>query len=503
MQDQAFRYQYRISRHAEKMQPATAPPARRQLLEGWTLELGADLPLARMQREDGSLFGLLFGIAVDGGGALLGSTVADAPDPRMGWDAVEDWVEAVSGRFGVLLSDGRETRFYCDPCGMIGAVYDPVAQRLASSLGLCLDRAIEDRDDYDHSAVESRGALYTLFDTRDKTARRMNPSCYLLLEDFTETRFWPRAHSIALIDGDLGRTYDGIIAQTQAVTEAIAKTHRTWLALSGGQDSRLLLAMAGPATRYIERSFTHISNFMGRIDASIAQRMAEGVGMAHETHDRRLHKANKAQARADEQTFLRGVGFAMRPPREISNGLNQMLPDGVVVFRGHQTDILRAVLADKIGDKARRRTPWQIKRLMPVPRDEFDATVHRRFHDRYDAWRRALPAFAEANSTDLMFLEIYYSSTVGCSFPACFRNFYMSPFNGRRQIGHAMAIDESYRKASFGVFDLIARSNPVLDRIPFDFELGPDLEKLNCATHVRQVVDPRRSGTKARRALMA
>ncbi|NEX45141.1 hypothetical protein [Pseudotabrizicola algicola] len=499
MQDKAFRYQYRISRQSEKMQPATAPPSRRQLLGGWTLELGSDLPLARLVRKDGSVFGLLFGIAVEERGALLTGVVKTAPDPAKGWDAVEQWVEGISGRFGVLMADGRETRFYCDPCGMIGAVYDPVARRLAASLALCLDRPVEDRDDYDHSAVAERGGVYTLFDTRDKTARRLNPSCYLSLETFTETRFWPRPDSIALVGGDLEHTYDAITAQTRAVMSAVAKAHRTWIALSGGQDSRLLLAMAGPAARYIESSFTHISNFMGRIDASIAQRMAEGVGIPHETHDRRAHKVSKAITQEDEATFLRAVGFPMRPPREISNGLNRLLPDGVVVFRGHQTDILRAVLADKIGSKARRRTHWQIKRLLPVPRDEFDATVHQRFHDRYEAWRRALPAYAEANSTDLMFLEIYYSSTIGCSFPGCSGNFFMSPFNGRRQIGHAMAIDETYRKASYSVFDLIARSNPVLEGIPFDFELGPDLGKLDCVHHVREVVTPRRSGTEARR----
>lgn len=503
MQDNAFRYQYRISRHAAKVPAATAPPCRSQVLDGWTLELGADLPLARLQRADGSLFGLLFGIAVDGEGALIAGTRNTAPDPSKGWETVERWVEDISGRYGVLLSDGRDVRFYCDPCGMIGAIYDPTAQRLASSLGLCLNRPIQDHDDLDHEAVAERGGLYTLFHTRDQHAVRMNPSCFLSLSDFAETRFWPRADSLVLVGDSLAQTYDAIVERTQKVTSAVAQAHRTWLALSGGQDSRLLLAMAGPALSHIDGSFTHVSNFMGRIDASIAARMAEKVGIPHEVHDRKLHKACPVAAQEDEQTFLRGVGFPMRPPREISNGLTRLLPDGAVVFRGHQTDILRAVLANKIGAKARKNSKWQIKRLMPVPRAEFNADVFQRYRGPYEAWRAALPDFAEANSTDLMFLEIYYSSTVGCAFPACSRNFYMSPFNGRRQIGQAMAIDETYRKASFGVFDLIARSHPGLASLPFDFELGSDLAKLNCAQHVHEVVAPRRSGTAERLAQLA
>lgn len=507
MQDRAFRYQYRVSRYAKpsaKTRDAKDAGANRaQLLEGWTLELGADLPLARLVRREGEVFGLLFGIAVDGDGALLAGKTDSAPDPRKGWDAVERWVEEITGRFGLLISDGKDVRFYTDPCGMIGAVYDPETKRLASSLALCLERAVEDRDDYDHSAIEERGGLYTVFDTRDRAVRRMNPSCYLSLTRFDETRFWPREGSIALVGGDLGKTYDAIIARTQQVTEAVARAHRTWIALSGGQDSRLLLAMAGPAVRHIEAGFTHVSNFMNRIDASIAERLAAQVGLRHEVHDKRKHKADPAAVAEDEARFLRGLGFKMRPHREISNGLITLLPDGAVVLRGHQTDILRAVLADRMGDRARTRTLWQIRRLLPVPRPEFGPTVHARLRPRYEAWRRALPAFAEVNSTDLMFLEIYYSSTVGCTFPAASRVFYMSPFNGRQQIGMAMAIDEGYRKSSFGVFDIIARSNPKLDAIPFDFEMGPDLDKLQCQQHMRKVVAPRLSATKARKARIA
>ncbi|MFN3845616.1 MAG: hypothetical protein ACK4RZ_07315 [Paracoccaceae bacterium] len=503
MQDHAFRYQYRISRRADQTHSATTATERSQLLDGWALELGADLPLVRLVRGDGSVFGLLFGIAVAGDGAVISAGEKVAPDPCHGWKSVEHWIEDISGRFGILLSDGHQVRFYCDPCGMIGVVYDATARRISSSLGLCLDRPIDDRDDYDHSAVADRGALYTLFDTRDKVARRMNPSSYLSLSTFTETRFWPRADSIALIDGDLEKTYDWISGRTQKVIAAIAQAYPTLISLSGGQDSRLLLAMAGPAVRHLKGSFTHVSNFMGRIDAAIAGRMAKHVGIRHEIHDRRLHKAHPEVVRDDEHAFVRGLGFPMRPYREISNGLIRQLPDGAVVLRGHQTDILRAVLADKLGRKARKNTRWQIKRLMPVPRAEFDASVHARFHDRYEAWRQALPAFAAANSTDLMFLEIYYSSTVGCSFPAASRVFYMSPFNGRRQIGHAMAIDEAYRKKSFAVFDLIARCNPGLDQLPFDFELGPDLSKLDCADHVRQALAPRRIRAPWARALAA
>ncbi|KEP69545.1 hypothetical protein DL1_03615 [Thioclava dalianensis] len=465
----------------------------------WSLYLGQSLSVARLLNPDRSTFGYVFGIAVDSDGEFLEGGYHDAPSPeRAGWPAFEQWIESLTGRWGALVTDQGATRFYTDPSGSIGAVYDRNSRSLAASLGLCLTREVVDHPDYDHSAVEERGGRYTLFDTRDATARRMNPNCYLDLSDFSETRYWPRPESIALHNGRLADSYDLLQERTEKVMTAIAHRRRAWLPLTGGQDSRLLLAMAGRALEKIESGFAHVSNYANRRDAAIGERLAARMGFAFERHDYRDHKTKKRRAEVDVANFHAGLGFPMKAPSELDNGLHLKLPAGAVIFRGHQTGLLRAVFSERIGAQARRRLPWQVRRLLAVPRPEFDSSVHRRFRGRYWAWLNALPPCAEANSTDLMMLEIFYPSSVGAIFPAWQRTFLMSPFNGRQQLGIVLAMDEEYRRGSHPVHDIVERFAPQLNDIPFDYELPAKLGTLYDPDHMAQVTQARREATSER-----
>lgn len=381
---------------------------------------------------------------------------------------------------------------------MIGAVYDEETRTVAASLALCLTRDVIDHPDYDHSAIEERGAKYSLFDTRDLYARRMNPSCYLNLGTFKETRFWPRPNTIKLEQDSLGKTYDWLGQRTESVIGAIAKRHKCWLPLSGGQDSRLLLAMAGQARSDIQMSYTHISNYSNRIDAIIAARLAHETGIKHEVHDKREHQTKRKRARIDTENFHTALGFKMPPSAEMKNGLHLKIPRNAVILRGHQTDILRAVFSNRIGERARNNTRWQLRRLLIVPQSEFNSEIWNLFRPRYETWLSSLPDYARKNSTDLMFLEMYYSSTIGCTFPAFYRNFWMSPFNGRAEIGRAMAIDEKYRHKSNAVHDIINRAAPILNDVPFDYELGATIGKIYDPEDVREMTRQRREAVCAR-----
>ena len=499
-----FRYQFVIARANDAIIGDGS-----ESLGGWVVNTGAALTTSRLIDANGRLHGILLGLAVDDKGQLITGDWTGAPDPDLGWQAVTDWIEGLTGRYGLLIRREGAMRFYTDPFGTIGAVHDPETRRLASSLALCLTRPIAVLPGYDHAAVAEGKALYTLFDTRDTTARRLNPNCFLDLDRFVEIRFWPRPSSIALHQGDLVQTYDCLARRTRAVFAALNARHRVWLPLSGGQDSRLLLAMAGDEARNIDRAFTHISNYANRIDAEIASQLARAAGVDHEVHDRRQHRTNHAVAAADEKTFRQALGFPMPAWREIGNGLHRRLPLDAVILRGHGTDLLRAVFSFRIGRRARRNTAWQLRRLRPgAPSATVDPGGQRRFQKRYEAWRTALPDWAEKNSSDLMFQEIYFSSTIGCTFPAYWRAFMMSPFCGRRQIGMSMAIDEALRRTSAPVFDIVYRMNPALHDVPFDFEnRGPiaqaKIDRIADPKINAQITQARRAATRERAAGLA
>lgn len=164
-------------------------------------------------------------------------------------------------------------------------------------------------------------------------------------------------------------------------------------------------------------------------------------------------------------------GSMVAPPNEYLNGNYLSLRDGAVVLRGHQTDLLRAVFVFRSNPKAWMRFGWQIKRLGIVPSDQFNSETRDRFAPEFAAWRATLPENAAPRAVDFMFLEVYYAATLGATFPALWRNFYISPFNSRKLISLSLKLDTQFRKMAYPVHDMTQMLNPALAGIPYDHEL--------------------------------
>jgi hypothetical protein len=492
-----YRYQYVIARA-----PMDTPGMQAHQFAGMHIRAGSGLPVARIRDRHGLAFGVLLGIGVDPGGLVTQNRRIDmvdlsAEDP---FRTIEDWIDNLAGRWTLLAAAGGVRRIYCDPAGTNGVLHNRRLGRVGSSLLLCLDDPVQDRPDYDHRLIETEGAKYTLFDTRDTRVRRMNPSCYLDIASFAETRYWPREDWAASVPPTLPQVYDEIITTASHATQTMIRSFPCALPLSGGRDSRLLAGFAGRAIHQVAQVYTHVNNYGTRQDAAIGALVAAALGVPHEIHDHREWRPDTETRGRLRDEFQIGLGYDAEPPGELRNGVAMQLADGALVLRGHQTDILRAVLLDKPGAAGRADLRWQVKRLMPVPMAKFTGEVYRRFRARYGRWLRALPETLREKSIDLMFLEIYYSSSIGAIFPALNRNFYISPFNSRRMVLLAMSIDDDYRKTSLAVDDLLYRLNPALHHVPLDYETGPSLDDLADPAYRRAAVRVRMARTAQRAA---
>lgn len=494
---QVYRYQYVIARNR-----VTTPGLKAHQFAGYHVHAGSGQPVSRVRDRHGMAFGLLLGLGVDPGGLVTPNRRIEAVD-LSGSDplgSIERWLDDLAGRWTLLAATNGARRIYCDPSGSNGVVFNPHNERIASSTLLCLDDPVQLHPDYDHRLVESGGAKYTLFDTRDIRVRRLNPSCYLDLASFAETRYWPRPDWAGSLPRSSGELYDEIIASASHVTQTLIGSFPTALPLSGGRDSRLLAGFAGRAIHKVGQVYTHINNYGTRQDAAIGALVAETLGTPHEVHDYRTVRPSPADLERLCTDFQIGLGHDAQPPGEVRNGTALQLADGALVLRGHQTDILRAVLLDRPGPDGRANLRWQIKRLMPVPFASFDGEVYGRFRPRYAQWLHGLPDHAQEKSIDLMFLEVYYSSSIGAIFPALNRNFYISPFNSRRLIQLAMSINDDYRKRSFAVDDLLYRMNPALHHVPLDYETGALIDDLASPAYQRAAARVRISRTVQRAA---
>lgn len=492
----AFRYQYVISKDRHDLPGFHNYPG-----QEWQLAAGADLPVCELADCDGHHLGYLLGIAV-GPKALIQEGANRLPvshDAADFWADFELWLTELAGRYGILLRAQRQTRFYADPVGMIGAVYNPKDRILAASTLMAITDPVQPNPKFDFDIIRDHGGKLSLFHTADVRVRRLNPNAYLDLGDFTEHRHWPGDECFALQDHEVLPAYNEIAARTAFNIAEITRAYPVSVPVTGGQDSRLILAFcqnnAAPQTHY----YSHINNYATRRDAALGGALCARLGLDHDTHDKRKSKMRKWR-RAEYQTswnLTHGVESAM--PMEYENGVILNLPEQNVVLRGHQTDLLRAVYVFKPkehwGDAS-----WQLARMLIVPKQMFTRELVDRFGDDFFSWQRALPANAMEKAADFMFLEIYYNATIGASFPALWRNFYMSPFNSRKLITLALSFPETTRRASEPVFDLIEHICPDLSGVPFDFELNADLAYLADPAHCEEVTKDRIAATRARLA---
>lgn len=490
-----FRYQYVLSREDEFIDGFTCHALRR-----WKLYTGSGLPVCELKDQNGVTIGLLVGIAV-GPETLLtqqtGTLPVNSRSPYF-WDRFEEFLVDVAGRYLFVMECRGKTRLYTDPVGMIGAVYNASDGYVAASPLLAIKRDIDPNPAFDFDLIENHGGRLSLFHTVDAHVRRLNPNRFLDLDTFAETRFWPRNEDFGAAPENPSEVYDEIISLASFNIGAIAKVHPCSLPVSGGQDSRLMLAFAEDHKAEIQQFYTHINNYATRRDAAIGSELCKVLGVDHETHDKRQHRIYPRTVRRTVWAYQLAFGAKMSPPKEYLNGVIDSVPDGNVILRGHQTDLLRAVFVFQ--PKENWRDPeWQIERLLIVPRNRFSSEIAEKYRADFVTWQNSLPDNAWDKAADFMFLEVYYNSSIGASFPALWKNFYMSPYNSRRLIGLSLLFDEDTRRRSQPVFDLIDAMNPALSEIPFDFEWTGSLDLIGDREMYAEVGKSRIRQTRRRR----
>jgi hypothetical protein len=490
----AFRYQYNLSTEQEDIYSFA-----HQQCGDWHVHNGDGLPVCRLRDKNGRHIGVVLGIAV-GPVGLISETSPFIPldsTQQQFWRKFEEYIVDVAGRYAFILVRGSQTRMYVDPVGMIGAVYNKEDRYVASSPLLAIKRPVRQNPKFDPTIIEKHAGKYSLFHTVDVGVKRLMPNHYLDLSNFKEKRFWPKTENFVEPGQTRMSIYSEIAARTQFNVNAISPNFTCAMPISGGQDSRLLLALAKSNLHNIEQIYTHINNYATRIDDAIGSALCETIGVDHETHDKRQYSMKRWETVLTNQMFNVSLGYPSTAPKEYLNGVIKGVEDGAVILRGHQTDLLRAVYVFAPEDRWR-EAEWQLERMLIVPRPMFNTDVIDTFKEDFLNWQSTLPKNALKKAADFMFLEVYYNSTVGTIFPALWRNFYVSPYNSRRLISLSLSFPEVVRRNSEPVFDIIQRFAPEISKIPFDHEIGAEISLLSDQEHVEKITKKRLSSTTKR-----
>lgn len=474
---QAFRYQYVIAPQRLDVEGMLVAQVGTQ----W-LHYGADLRRADLLDCNGRFFGICLGVAVDHDGrlpaeALSATFDSEAPDAL---DRLETYLPVLSGRYALITQLRGRAYFHCDPVGMIGAVYAPETRRIAASPFLCIDREVEPHPLYDHDAIRSGVGTYGFDHTCDKGIVRLNANHRLDLETFETTRFWPRRDDpFTAPPENYARIYDEMIAAGRKIIDRMTRLGPTALPLTGGNDSRILLALTTPESRgRIGQVFSHVNTYANRRDAHVAARLCALLELEHECHDKRENSIPRWKARQAVRRYQIASGVMGMAPVEIRNGLAQHVTQGAIVMRGHQTNIMRGQYLVTSEPEKQRVARWQIRMMRLVKAGTFDGKVAARFKPDFDRIQNTFPQqVLQHRAADFMFFETLVPCALGPMFPGQDHAFYLSPFNSRRLVQLSMQFDTEYRMTAHAVTtDFLLRADPSLAGAPLGSEFTASLE---------------------------
>ncbi len=447
---------------------------------------------------------VFLGIGVDPDGHVItDARLQDIMQIHCDLEAAANFLSGCGGRYAFMIFQGGECRFYVDPTAMLSAAYEGRRGVVASVATLAVSGPVEPSDDFPdwESIAHGEKGRFAFGYTLDRRVRQLLPNRYLDLNRWTEFRHWPiqDADFTCTTLSQVHQTVEDVYKRHVQIISAISTEFPTALPVSGGQDSRLLLAFAKPSKANIDFVFTHITNMISGRDNAIAKELCARVGFDHTTLrvlKRIRHflpafgwEAQKRRA-ALRQGVLVGDGtlnMSNIQKREMSAA--HAIPDDHVVLRGHVTDISKAVLWRGIGNRA-----FSAQRDGPVPTDVAVKLMlmggpqgARFFGARYHEWLNTIERGARRRSIDLMGVEQYRPYSLGIGFNGYENHFFLSPGNDRLVISALMRIPPDMR-TSLHINDmLIQRAAPEL--LDLDFVRASDNSLRQSRSEVETYLD--------------
>lgn len=250
---------------------------KQNFFSGWYIAAADAVPMLRLCSENGSECGRLIGWVIEGQRLHLDdATLTLAPG-----QTPDDLFADLAGRFVMLwrCSQGR-FRLREDASGGFPAIYVPEAGMIGSTVTLLdqvhplsIDHEIEEIFDF-----PARRGFLPFGLTPRKGAHRLMPSHELDLGDFTAKRIWPETAITRIDPENLSEQARRAASVLRTQVAAVLASGETVIFLSGGRDSRLVLAAARGRTGSM-RAET-LGDTRSR-DVFIAAKVAHMAGLSH------------------------------------------------------------------------------------------------------------------------------------------------------------------------------------------------------------------------------
>ena len=435
----------------------------------WYLYHCPDLPMADLKDAAGKRVGFFLGIGVGRHGGMYPGkgNFQKKITARDFWPTASAEIEGIAGRYLAILTDGRESRVYFDPVCDLSAVYDPVGQVVASSLLLCLHRPLQRNRRMDHRGVVRQKHNFALQQTADRFVKRGLANHYLDLNTFQLVRHFPHGDEVfeATLD-DLDASMDRIVTRLQQIMAALLTNYRCVIPVTGGNDSRNLIACCGENLDKATGLFTYHMNKMSGFDCMIAQQIGDAMGVKVDTIDvlapehAPLFDKQAMHRKRWDIAFATGYNWpGTSPETVVAAGL---APEGDILIRGNVMELMRANQYEP-GNWYNFSVKHALGKLRPAP--EIDETQVAIWGPEYMMWVDTLPKNARNRIYDFAFAEQLLPNTMGGTLIAPTSQFYMNAFCDRELMTLALSMDPRVRRGNKMNLGLIERACPKLNRI--------------------------------------
>lgn len=463
-----FRFQFRINRSGARL----SSDWRLRHFFGWSVEFCPSLRISEVYGLDRELFAVVLGIAIDPDDECLRERTILTNSQNADR---ETWIEALAGRYVVLAKFGDEIRLYGDPSGNLSVVYDRQEQLIANSVTL----AIPDGDGLPNAstlkAIAEKKHLLLFGKTTDPRVIRQTPNHYLRLSDFQEIRHWPKeGQEFGSLDENRSEIFREVPDRIARNIGALAKRFRCALPITGGMDSRIILASASHIFGDIGHYYCYGLNWSTEVDAKLASQIATHLALPFQVFPRRSPRVRGFWTEEDVNTeyakmqLRTGWCYKMRGDwgRFVA-----MSPRVDVVLRGtaaemtrankwHQRDFGKSCSAEVGLAKLNGQTP-------DGQRSDQDEHDYKDLLGQYSAWMDKLPNAAHARLYDIAHMELWLPMGPVLEFSAFAKDFIVNPFNDRRLMQLTSGLAPRARKRSILVKKIIKRNCPELIDLPF------------------------------------
>lgn len=280
-----FRKQFFLSRGEATRMPSEHWRSQR-LHDGWLLSHHEDLEIA--SEGDGDFKVVLLGNAYDldftsrTNNEVAASLVEAAEEERASFAGFEARLSRLSGRHVVLAFGQEDDRIYHDAGGLKSVFFVNTADDdlcVGSQPALLEHFGKTRRDDgaYDAFVAKPHSASFSAYFVPYEHVTQLLPNRYLSLRKGLAQRFWPVA---GCQESSLNESADTVYQLTKASIEAHFLRGKLALTLTGGFDSRMLLAATDPNIRERLKIATSISKGTPDHDRWIPKRIGKLLGLS-------------------------------------------------------------------------------------------------------------------------------------------------------------------------------------------------------------------------------